>query len=644
MDNKSPLMWKEMHENSELRKNLPPHVLKSWERSISYGVDYMHASPRPLLSTALDAIKKESKDLFVYSNSILKPFFKESGNEKLGVFLFYSDGTLLNIYGGNAFVLWAKNRGFTAGTNWSEQYIGTNAFSLGIMNEGSLKVAGSENFSRFLADLTFYFTPIQLETGKPFGGIAIVHTDGQANELLFALSISIARSIELQLFWFRQIGLYDHITEGTGAIAIDQSNGLNHVLAISGDVLKILGLPHSNYYYEELEKLIDPLPANEDFWQIVNRNMKKQDHYLELRVNNTPIPVTISTFPYKEKKFHIHGTSVSFNSMGRISRLISSHAGNVARYNFKDIIGESESLLEVIKRSRAASHTDSSIILLGESGVGKDVIAQAIHNSSNRSRYPFVALNCASFSKELIASELFGYESGAFTGAKKAGSIGKFELADKGTLLLDEIGDMPLDLQVLLLRVLEEKSFMKVGGNTIINVNVRIIAATNQNLRERIKMRLFREDLFYRLGIIRFIVPPLRERGQDILLLARYFIAQICSRLGKPAIRLSESVEKFFLQYSWPGNVRELRNLLEGIISTCDDETIEEKDVFFYLGEYQHFQDISAEDDERAQFLNALKLSRNNKTKAAAKLNMSRSTFYRRLKELEIDRSQRKLL
>ena len=186
--------------------------------------------------------------------------------------------------------------------------------------------------------------------------------------------------------------------------------------------------------------------------------------------------------------------------------------------------------------AKAVAKSESNVLILGESGVGKDIFAQAIHNASDRRDKPFLALNCAALPRDLIASELFGYEGGAFTGAKKNGNIGKFQLADTGTIFLDEIGDMPLDLQATLLRVIEQKKFMRVGSSSITNVDVRIIAATNANIQKLIDQKKFRADLYYRLSTLQFTIPPLRERGSDIILLAEYFIQAVSRRINKPNV------------------------------------------------------------------------------------------------------------
>ena len=517
----------------------------------------------------------------------------------------------------------------------SENTIGTNPFSLGIQQENAVSLIGEKNFSRFLLNGTYFFSPIKLENGELYGGIALVIPRNSSSDNMLAWTITLARAIELQLFWFRAASLFGNMSDSCGMLSIDRFNGQNHILIMSDEVIKILGLSPKDYYYEKLDNIIPNTPTNKSFWNIINTDSKVSDKCIHLNVNGNPVDINVSAAPIRQTKFHMHGTLLYITSIKRINKLISKYSSNITRYSFESIIGVSEAMQSVIQRSKAASLTDSTILLLGESGVGKDVIAQAIHNNSNRRNKPFIAINCASFSKDLISSELFGYENGAFTGAKKEGALGKFDLADNGTLFLDEIGDMPLDLQTILLRVLEERSFRRAGGNTIVHVNVRIIAATNRNLMKKISNGLFREDLFYRLGIIRIHIPSLRSRESDIMILAQHFITQICARLGKPVVSLSESAAAFFKHYPWPGNVRELKNTLEGIISTSDKLEISEQEIRHYIGDFAtetQFSDHAAAIsqllqntqnqneyiyDERRDFAKALKTCHNNKTKAA---------------------------
>jgi transcriptional regulator with PAS, ATPase and Fis domain len=282
------------------------------------------------------------------------------------------------------------------------------------------------------------------------------------------------------------------------------------------------------------------------------------------------------------------------------------------------------------------------VLLLGESGTGKDILAQAMHNASPRKNGPYLAINCAAIPRELIASELFGYEEGAFTGARKGGNIGKFEIADQGAIFLDEIGDMPLDLQTSLLRVLEEKTIMRLGGSKQIPVNVRIIAATNQDLEAMIESNRFRRDLYYRLGVIRISIPPLRERREDILLLAEHFTEKICRRLDKPPVTLAPEVAKAFVNYAWPGNIREMQNVLEGAIEMASDNIITYDLVNNcmmqknFVTEEKPEKDHAVHDLGKQTILDYLEKFKYNKTRVAHALGISRRTLYRRLDEYRI--------
>jgi formate hydrogenlyase transcriptional activator len=231
-------------------------------------------------------------------------------------------------------------------------------------------------------------------------------------------------------------------------------------------------------------------------------------------------------------------------------------------HNFEEIVGDSAPLLALLRRVDQVASTDSSVLIYGETGTGKELIARAIHDRSNRKNRPLVKVNCSAISAGLVESELFGHVRGAFTGAFER-RIGRFELADGGTLFLDEVGELPLDTQVKLLRVLQEREFEPVGSNKSVRVDVRIIAATNRNLQESIKDGSFRSDLYYRLNVFPLEVPPLRERRSDIDLLAKFFLSRYARSLGKKMTGISASTTEKLMNYSWPGNIRELQNVIE---------------------------------------------------------------------------------
>ena len=636
--------WLALHESGAPEDWEDKGFLAAWKRSQSLNIDYTKALPKELTSAELERIKKNSKRLMICSDWAVNHLIENRVDDELRVMLFTKDGVLLRIYGAESENDWLYQCGIKSGAKWSEESIGANPLSLGAKRKQYLDVDGQLCYSRFLTEGFYYYSPIFLNEGDLFGNLIIAVPNDRANPYIRSVAMTVARTIELDMFLFHSIDIFVNGDEDSGSVFLREKNGRNEIVIINDQVFKILGLNKTDSYHLTLEELVLPMPDNREFWNIISNKRCVSEKPMQLSVKNGKVYVIISTSSYKENQFHPDGFTVSFGINTKAGKLAPKYTDNNARYTFSDIIGENELMMETIKRSKIASLSDSNILIQGESGVGKDVFAQAIHNASKRSHKPFVAINCAAFSKELIASELFGYESGAFTGAKREGSVGKFEIANHGTLFLDEIGDMPMEVQSVLLRVLEEKTFRKVGGNRLIEVDVRIIAATNKNLKELIEQKLFREDLFYRLSIIRINIPALKNRGGDVYLFADYFIKNLCARMGKPDIKLSKSAMDFLGRYSWPGNIRELQNLLEGIISTHEETLIGEKEIHSYLGDY--FMEAAVDEhpspsltfdifgiDEKEKFELALRKCRNNKTKAAEYLGLSRSTFYRRMQE-----------
>lgn len=253
-----------------------------------------------------------------------------------------------------------------------------------------------------------------------------------------------------------------------------------------------------------------------------------------------------------------------------------------AKYDFSNIIGSSPSLKRAIKVSKDVAKTDVTVLIQGESGVGKELFAHAIHTNSRRAVHPFIRINCAAIPENLIESELFGHERGAFTGAVQQ-KVGMFELANKGTILLDEIGEMSMQAQSRLLRVLEEREFYRVGGQRPIKLDIRVLAATNRDLLKAIEEGKFREDLYYRINIFNVQIPPLRERGNDVVLLAQHFLEGAAHRMEKAVFGISDGGKQILMAYNWPGNIRELRNVIERAVIVCDGDKITEKELDFLV-------------------------------------------------------------
>ena len=308
-------------------------------------------------------------------------------------------------------------------------------------------------------------------------------------------------------------------------------------------------------------------------------------------------------------------------------------------FTFDNIVGKSSALSDVVTQARKVAATDVSVLINGETGTGKEVFAQAIHSASGRRGEAFLALNCSAFSRELLESELFGYKAGAFTGAVKD-KKGLLEEANHGTLFLDEIGEMALELQSKLLRVLETGEFVKVGDTKTTHVDVRILSATNRNLKEEIANGRFREDLYFRLSVFRILLPPLRQRRDDILLLAQHFIGLYARQIGRTAPSLSTEAKNIFLAYPWPGSVREMMNAIEHALIVCEDEiTRHDLPIDMLTGDTSTAADDSFDlkSVERNHIIKVLHHTHGNKTETARLLKIGLTTLYRKIEEYGIN-------
>jgi propionate catabolism operon transcriptional regulator len=330
--------------------------------------------------------------------------------------------------------------------------------------------------------------------------------------------------------------------------------------------------------------------------------------------------------------------------------------GLVAKYGFDDLVHASPAMRDVVNIGKQYADTDSTILIMGETGTGKEILVHGIHNLSRRAKQPFVSINCAALPEQLLESELFGYEEGAFTGSKKGGKPGRFEIAHQGTIFLDEIDATPESVQIRLLRVLQEREIMRIGGDRKIPVDVRIVAAASQDLNIAVQEARFRADLFFRLNVLRLHIPPLRERQEDIALLLDFFIKLISDRHGLEPVSMPPDYLERLTAFGWPGNVRQLRNFAERLVMNCNlrcnQDTLEV--LYRELIQYDH-RAVSQQpdtqspatlksrmqhqtlDSERAIILEALEKCRFHKNRAAQRLGISRTTLWRKIKELGIE-------
>lgn len=364
------------------------------------------------------------------------------------------------------------------------------------------------------------------------------------------------------------------------------------------------------------------------------------DEEVLVNAKTNKVRFNLNASPLLNYEGEVVGIIYIFNDVKKERKLANKLMGRQAIYTFDKIIGNDEGFKRLIDFSKEIADSRSTILITGESGTGKEILAQSIHNYSNRREEPFVAINSGAIPKSLIESELFGYEEGAFTGAKKGGQPGKFEIADKGTIFLDEIGEMPYDMQTRLLRVIEEGTISRVGATSQKVVDVRIIAASNRDLEEEVRKGNFRKDLFYRLNVLPIEIPPLRKRKGDIPLLVDYFMEKISMRLNKKKVHISKTDMDKLMDYKWPGNIRELENLIElivnvGYIPTKITEGNLESDI--KKDTNARAEELSLDYVEKIHIAKVLKMYSGNITHAAKVLGIGRNTLYRKIKKHGIE-------
>lgn len=376
---------------------------------------------------------------------------------------------------------------------------------------------------------------------------------------------------------------------------------------------------------------------------IIDMKSKKNIHLLK-----TAIPVL-------DESGKVAAVIDTFREIKSVRNLVNKMTGARACFTFDDIIYKSAAMDEVVKFARKIAKSESSVLIQGESGTGKELFAHAIHNSSNRRCGPFITIDCSTIPHDLVESELFGYVEGAFTGARRGGRPGKFELANGGTIFLDEIGEMSPEIQKKFLRVLQNRTVTRIGDHVPIPIDIRVIAATNRNLEEEVKERNFREDLFYRLNVINLHIPPLRERKEDIIPTALYFVSKIGEKTGKADAIIDEGTQKYLMNYSWPGNVRELKNVIERGLNIMEGKCLKPEhlpkritehaeensrvgiNLVNQKGEFNDISRLSLEELEKKKIFETLKLYNWNRKKTAEALGIARSTLYEKIKKYRIN-------
>lgn len=651
-------LWKRFISGNEIDDFPDSQLYEAWKRCREMGVNPAQTNAYEVLSKkALDDLRSKQELFMQVSMPTLKNLFSFVAGSGFTVVLSDENGFILEVFGDENVRDAAQTGNWIPGASWSEASAGNNVIGTAIYLDRPLSFAGYEHYCHCSHHWVGAGAPIHDSEGRIIGAVALAGTIDKAHAHSLGMAVAAANAIEIQLemkkAWdaselanqYKQI-IMNSIYEG---LFVTDKEG--NITLVNRRIKEILNTPEVKLRGKNIRELF-----SENFIRFIAANLEKRagqiiDAQDELVIGEKRIKCTITCRQIKISG-ETEGMVFVINEIARVKKLVNKILTQNARFAFEDIIGRNAKFVETIKVARTVAPRESNILLLGESGSGKDVFAQAIHNASMRRSGPFVAINCGAIPKELIGSELFGYAEGAFTGAVKGGKMGKFELADGGTLFLDEIGEMPTEQQKSFLRVLEEKWISRIGGHDPIPVDVRIIAATNKDLLQETKKGTFRQDLYYRLNVFTIQMVPLRERKDDIKLLAEAFIAKNSAENESP-ITIAAEVWDMFMRYDWPGNVRELQNVLERAMVLAEgplltrelfdlpdqennkSEIITEKDS----EETKHPIRSSLQRHEAEMLKGILHANSWNISKTSADLGISRTTLYRKIALLGISKT-----
>ncbi|AKA68228.1 sigma-54-dependent Fis family transcriptional regulator [Clostridium scatologenes] len=615
---------------------------KSHRRCVNYDIDKKRVFPiRTLSAVELHKALDEDSELIKISipfMEILYDFLRGSG---FALYLTNSEGFILTIVGDEEIIKDMAQIGIVEGADMSEKSTGTNAIGTALYEDCSVQTSGKDHYIEAYHPLTCSAAVIHNEKRKTIGCLNLTGKCKLAHPHTLGLVVAAVKSIENQLKVEKTqnelFNAYQYLNKvmdsiNSGIFALN-TNGV--IKAINKSACTMLCVRE-----EVINKKVYEILNN---WREMLREITEGKIYEGKEVTYTcgdkKKIFSLNAYPIKNKIGDIIGIVGIFNDIQNVYNLVNKYTGKNATYTFQDIIGKSEKILELKREAESIANSPSTVLIQGESGTGKELIAQAIHNSSSRRDKSFVAINCGAIPKSLIESELFGYERGAFTGAKQGGHPGKFELANGGTLFLDEIGEMPLDVQVHFLRILQTSCFYRVGGSKNISVDVRIIAATNENLKGKVEKGTFREDLYYRLSVIPINVPPLRERNGDVEILIQYFLKTKAVKLGKSIPKMKNNIYRKLIDYTWPGNVRELENCIENIVNMDGNTSFDFEGDFSIEKQNNVSQKIleynmcSLEQWDKIAIKRCIEKCNGNITKAAKILEINRSTIYSKMKK-----------
>lgn len=640
-----------------------PFIFESWKRSRDYGID-----PYDKITAILDSDTIQNR---LEENSLLieiaKPYMERlySVVEGSGYYLLLSDkeGYILHLIGDEDIIAKGKGSLLVVGANRKESTAGTNAIGTCLELKAPIQIWDGEHYIERHKNYSCSSAPIFNHQGEVVGALNITgqFTEAHTHTLGMILSAvdGISKELKIRMAYSEIKTMSAEIKSVLEAVSsgLILLNNRDQITQINDNALKMLGFSYTQVMGKDINSIISlDEPHNpHSFCDLESETINKEVSLYFEDSSKPPIKCLISV-----NFVSIHGQDdggkvISLQETKSVNKLVHRFSGFKASYTFESILGSSDATKKLIRSCEQAARSSSNTLILGESGTGKELVAQSIHNGSSFSNGPFVAINCAALPNGLIESELFGYEKGSFTGANKDGNPGKFELADGGTIFLDEIGDMPLDIQSSLLRVLQTKEILRIGGKYPKKINVRILAATNIDLANAVNEKTFREDLYYRLNVLSIYVPPLRERGNDVVELADYFVKTLNNPTNRE-LHIAPEVYPILRQHSWPGNIRELENAMERAVNVTNSDEIRpehlpqfvqpQNQASEYPTKIYHEEPIAVELNStpsqrgKALILESLKETNGNIKKAADIIGISRRTLYRKMDKYDIDYSK----
>lgn len=516
-----------IEEDIVIENNLRNVIIESWQRCKEYQVNPFSGRGSHIADKTLQRIRKANQNLI----RIAQPFMEELAeivkDSGFVVVLTDNKGMIMESTGDKQTLSNAEKLKFTPGSYWSEEKVGTNAIGTIIKIDRPLQVIGAEHYCQEHHPWTCSAAPIHNPQGELIGILDMSGPFDHAHPHTLGMVVAAAKSIENQLSLtdknkeLRKTNKFSNAVFNSMSEGLISINKFGSVIFINQAASRMFGIDRKKVNNKDVRDILGEQKVVE---KMLAEHKVFTDEDIYIHKNEEKLYFNASARMMLSHGGVADGFIIILRKMKTVKKIVNRMSGSEARFSFKDIIGKDPGLKKVLETAKMISNSDAAVLIEGESGTGKEMVAQAIHNNSTRSKRVFLSINCAAIPQSLLESELFGYEGGSFTGARKKGRPGKFELASGGTLLLDEIGEMPLNMQASLLRVLQEKEINRIGGLEPVAVDVRILASTNKDLEEEVAKGNFRKDLFFRLNTVKLEMPPLRKRKKDIEKLIEHFI------------------------------------------------------------------------------------------------------------------------